>query len=273
MSGGFVNGGRYAYPVIVKYNAREGAVAGPWSQLAPSVVLRFDPGGDHTPWPTPFGVLDADDSHQLKLFSWETGQKTLDLWSPARDNGLQQGSFEVAEKALFWRASNSSYAKLRVYTPSGGVAELQSFGADTTQGAFGLGTDGTDLVWQHAFGRTQGTGVYPSLEIMTAPFTVSAATLTPRRLRSAPGGLAIVPTIVGCGYAAQGNGLSIRIVRLSDGMSWVLTWADKQSSIGWTSPLALTCDELFIGGLITGTPKRTIVRVRLDSLGPGLPPD
>ena len=153
------------------------------------------------------------------------------------------------------------------------MAELRSFGADVTQGDFGLGTDGTDLVWQHAFGRIQGTGLYPSFELMTAPFTTNPATLVARRVGKTPNGLAGEPAVVGCGYAAQNNGLVIGITRLADGVSWTLTVTDKSSSIAWAAPIALTCDELFLGGFITGTPKSTIARIRLDSLGPGTPAD
>jgi len=273
LKGGELYGGRYAYPIIVDNGAVYGALAGNWSELVPALVLKYPAGLSHTPLPTPFGLLDGDGAHGLHLYSYETGLKTMDLWSPAQDNGLQQVSTAMSDDALFWRSSNAYYSKSRVYTPSGGVKELVSFGNDATQGIFGTGTDGTDLVWHRAFNRASGTGLYPEMEIVTAPYTTTPAALTPRRLRSETGSVSVSPFVVGCGFAANDTGKTIRLIRLSDGVSWLFNWGDKASSIGWTSPLALTCDHLFIGGVITGTPKRTIVKLRLDSLGPGIPPD
>lgn len=76
--------------------------------------------------------------------------------------------------------------------------------------------------------------------------------------------------IVSCGYAVHrawlppDDATSPRLVRLSDGWSWPL---HDQTAWGWGIPVALTCEELFLS---IGT---KVVRVRIDSLGPGEPPD
>lgn len=266
---GYLHAGRYAYPIATYGGLRYGVLAGRWSELAPSVVLDFEPDGlGHTPLPTPFGVLDRS-----RLYAWDTGKVAVDF-SAAAPAGQRMGSdLSVGDSALFGWWSSSGNTTLRVYTPAGGVKDLGAFGEKVTQDNFGLGTDGIDLVWQHAFGRTSGLGPYPSFEIMTAPFTTSGAAFAPRRVRSAPGGVTLAPAVVGCGYTAQRQDYFVRIVRLADGAAWELRSADSASSIHWEAPIALTCDELFLGAAITGTPKLTIARIRLDSLGPGIPAD
>jgi len=273
LGGGYVHGGRYAYPLIRFKGADHGIVAGSLAELSPTLVLKF-PGPDfHRPRPTPFGLLDYYGGHQMALYSWETGTKGPDIWSDAQDEGLQQVSITVSDDALFWRASTSAVAKLRVYTPPGGVKVLHSYGNDTTQGDFGVGTDGTELVWQHAYGRSAGSGSYPSTSLMKAPYTTNPAAIVPTRVRSDGSQLAVSPMIVGCGYAARADAEFARVTRLADGTTWTFPWGDPASSIQWTRPLAITCDEIFMAGQIRGTKKLTIAKLRLDSLGPGAPAD
>lgn len=109
---------------------------------------------------------------------------------------------------------------------------------------------------------------------MTAPYSEdpSVVASTRRRLRSQDGtGFGAAPWIVGCGYAARSNGADTRIVRIADGRSWVLP--SVTGSLHWSSPVALTCEELFVRAAEAGTNVMTIARVRLDSLGPGIDPD
>ena len=96
----------------------------------------------------------------------------------------------------------------------------------------------------------------------------------PRRLRSefhdlfGPYGFT-----VGCGYAArtteEGGKWSVRVTRLSDGVSWLLS--NNGTMWVWAAPVALTCTELFIS-VVTKT-GATIARVQLDSLGTAIPAD
>lgn len=93
------------------------------------------------------------------------------------------------------------------------------------------------------------------------------STSSGRRTRKA---LFIATFQVGCGYAARSNGEHIRVVRLSDGQSWLLSNA-LTDPWGWSEPLALTCTELFATVRNSGVTR--LARVRLDSLGPGIAPD
>jgi hypothetical protein len=73
---------------------------------------------------------------------------------------------------------------------------------------------------------------------------------------------------VGCGYAARAIGDHVRLLRLSDGRSWRF---EQGSTWQWLRPLVVTCEEMFACAYVART--YTIVRVRIDSLGPGEAPD
>ena len=78
--------------------------------------------------------------------------------------------------------------------------------------------------------------------------------------------LQVEPWRVGCGYAARDSANKVLVVRLSDGWSWVVPNTATQELL---KPVGLTCEEVFAMGEIGG--KLTMGRVRLDSLGAGLP--
>ena len=86
---------------------------------------------------------------------------------------------------------------------------------------------------------------------------------------------------IGCGYTAHAVSSqvfpsnSLIVVRLADGVSWELKAGENQRP-AWEKALGFTCDELFAlesfgNGATSEGPH--VVRIRLDSLGPGLPPD
>ena len=86
---------------------------------------------------------------------------------------------------------------------------------------------------------------------------------------------------IGCGYTAHAVSSqvfpsnSLIVVRIADGVSWELK-AGEMNRPAWAKALGFTCDELFalveFGDGPTGEGGH-VVRIRLDSLGPGLPPD
>jgi hypothetical protein len=121
---------------------------------------------------------------------------------------------------------------------------------------------------------------YVNRSVWTSPFSTDPNKLVPRRLRSDPQTAYYVNFAVGCGYAAHNlqppDGLLI--VRLSDGVSWILP-NDLVGDTGWRwdKAIGMTCDEMFATVAAIPTPGAklvyTIARVRLDALGPGLAPD
>lgn len=208
-------------------------------------------------------------SFEIERRSWEDGASLGPFWSKAQDHFLDQGSFVHTADAMFWNADNLDYAKINVWTPANGVGEFLSAGLVIDRGYADLGTDGSDMAWIYGHGRTTGDLTpYEHYDILTAPYTTDPAKIVARRLRSEDGpSFGLDPFVVGCGYAARTNGKHLRIVRLSDGQSWVL----ESTSVGFYAPFAITCDELIADVAVAG--HYTLGRVRLDSLGPGIPPD
>jgi len=174
-----------------------------------------------------------------------------------------------------------STRQIMTWTKEQGV---KPFLADTQywkHGYGGFGTDGKDLVWTDEDNLTNPVGPndyhgYSNRSLMTAPFTTDPSKLKPRRLRSDP--LHEEP-VVGCGYAAKAyteyGASRVLVVRLSDGVSWTLKAppqteaGDDYRFIGET--VGISCDEVFFEA--SHKTEWTVWRVRLDSLGPGTPPD
>jgi len=246
-----------------------GLLAGELGDLGPRIAIHLSPTSAHTVRAGSFAILDLTAGFTLDQYSWADGGRLPSLWSAAQDNGLQQGVPVFAGGAAFWPSDNLRYQKVKVYTPAAGVRDFLNAGMVTTHGYDDLGTDGTDLVWLDLQGRSTETGPYDTLTITTAPFTTEPSLVVPRRLRTEQGpGFGVSHFIVGCGYAARSNGAHIRVVRLSDGQSWILS---NTGGFGWSEPLAVTCTELFATVRVAGVTR--LARVRLDSLGPGIAPD
>ncbi len=183
---------------------------------------------------------------------------------------------------MFWDAySGTIYNKLRVWTNDAGTSDLIAYPNDPTEGVGNFGTDGVDMVWQRGSGRNDGGNAYPINDVMKSPYATSSGTVQGVRVRSAGISYGTSLFIVGCGYAVNDqsivpNQVGLLLVRLADGYSWTLTGAFNGPWI-WEEPLALTCTELFATVRVrtgdSGKNHATIARVRLDSLGPGTPPD
>lgn len=262
---------RYGLVLLeAKQESGGGLLASELDSLRPRIVKHLDEAFAHSIYAAPFAVLDHSGG-AFHRWSWDDGTELPILWSAAGDDGLQQSPPIFTSDAMFWSAGNGRYRKIKVYTPSGGVQDFISVGLAIDHNVGDLGADDTDLVWIDAQGRDAGSTPFDTLTIMTSPFTTDSAKVTQRRLRTEGGtAFGVWPFVVGCGYAARSNGIHIRVVRLSDGWSWVLPAQDPGSPISWETPLALTCTELF-ATVHAGT--RRTARIRLDSLGPGVAPD
>lgn len=243
-----------------------GFLAGDVTEFRPSFVHHFDDAITHSTLTGALGVLDVDEADQFHLYPW-TDAPTL--VRNAADDGLHHSFPAFIENALFWSASAGSVDRIASYTADGGAIDFLA-SADPARGYADIGGDGTDLVWIEGDGHDAGPIGYDTTSWMTSPFTTDPSKLAPRRLRSdVPKGFETSQIKVGCGYAARANGASLRIVHLSDGMSWVLP---NNSPWTWVNPLAVTCDEVFVTVGI-GSGSTNIARVRLASLGPGIPAD
>lgn len=263
-----LNAGRYTVRVIGDSDTTSGFFAGEIGETSPRLAVptmnrKFDP------IPGTFALFVESIDFGIERRSWADGASLGQFWSKAQDHGLDQGPFVHTHDAMFWNADNLDYAKVNVYTPADGIREFLTAGYVIDRGYSDLGTDGKDMAWIYAHDRTSGDLTpYDHYDVMAAAYTTEPANVVSRRLRSEEGpSLGLSPFVVGCGYAARSNGRHLRLVRLSDGRSWVF----ESSNVGFYAPLAITCDEL-VADLADET-YYTLGRVRLDLLGPGIPPD
>jgi hypothetical protein len=263
-----VNAGRYAVKVLSDRAETSGFYAGEIGESSPRLAVLTNTRA-FTVVPGSLGLFFESTAFELVEYSWEDGGLVGPFWSKAQDHGLDQGDFVHTPEAMFWTADNLDYAKVNVHTRAGGIHDFLTAGLVIDRGYADLGTDGKDMVWMYGHDRVSGsTTPYDHYDVMAAPYTTDPTKVASRRLRSEEGPqFGGSPFVVGCGYAARSNGYRTRVVRLSDGRSWLLV----PSATGFQIPRALTCTELFGDILVGGY--STLGRVRLDSLGPGIAPD
>lgn len=247
---------------IIERSELGGMIIGDVGSIRPRVATRYADNVAHDMYATSFGVVSLSDGHSFRSYRWADGAFDAELVAA---DGYQNGDPRPFEEGFTWTSSDGFDTKVRMYIPSAGARDLIKSG-QLAVGDGDLGTDGKDFVWVRASGRTNVGPTFASLEIFTAPFTTDPASLVPRRLRSEEGiAFGIREFTVGCGYAARSTGTHVRIVKIGTGESWKLP-----SVAGWSEPLFITCDEIFMRAYFGFG---SVARVRLDSLGPAIPPD
>jgi hypothetical protein len=251
---------------------RVGALGGDVDKV-PLVLERYGDGigRSYFAGPNAYFVYPAN-----TLKTW-TSPGTLVTTVPTPDPG-QIGDPTFIGDTMFFALESSVYHRIKVFSVADGIRDFVSYGNDPEKGASAIGTDGKDMVWTEASGHPSPSGPWTTIDIMTAPFTTDPAALVKRRLRSETWQFSGNPFVVGCGYAVREAALSfsepgVRIVRLSDGRSWRFGKIGSDGGAPWyiTSPLAITCDEVFVR--FSHGYQSNVARIRLDSLGPGDPPD
>lgn len=194
------------------------------------------------------------------------------LWDPSKDpDGLPALSvtMRVVGADILFDVGTLSMRGIMAFDKVNGVHPLVRWYGDKTKGAGNIGTDGKLLVWTFGEGKGPGDDKYPTRSIMVAPYTTNQLALQPKRLRSDLGVLDLDPFVVGHGYAGHHayGPQSLLIVRLADGVSWIIPASETW---WWNRVLGFTKDEVFVSII---WPAPNIARIRLDSLGPGIPPD
>jgi hypothetical protein len=245
-----------------------GVLAGNLTDLPPQTLTHMHDGLGHSYAVGEPGVLDNTTMH---LYSWASPLSPQLIHSPS-DNGLAPYEQVFNGDALFWRASSVALQRIKVRTSDGTISDLVSFGADTSQGAADFGTDGQAMVWLAGTGRSDPYGLFPTVSVMTSSYSTDPSQIKPRRLRSeTPNGFGTSPFVVGCGYSARSSWQGVRVIRLADGVSWLLP-RDANLTWDWVNPLVLTCTELF-ATVSLGKGQPNVARVKLNSLGSGTAPD
>jgi hypothetical protein len=225
----------------------------------------------------------------VEQYDRNTG-KLVRTITTGRDEGGAAIPLASAKDYLFWDILNSREKRIRMFSPATGRADFVAFGADITRGAADMGTDGVDMVWTEASGgEIPGEYSFPVNNVMTAKFEPDAGKRITRRV-GATGRIGFTGEgyRVGCGYAIHDTGdtpnqpTTKRLFRLSDGHRWeipLLVPADRPTDWQWGSLWGVTCDEVILdawdwrGHDAVPRTKQVghLVRLRIDSLGPGMP--
>jgi hypothetical protein len=224
-------------------------------QLGDAWLLKHDYGG----------VITAHEGHDLSK-----GKPLYE--SSMSPEGLQfDGRALFFDRDILFQVGDYRKAGIWAYDDQRGTHSLIHHPGDT-EGASNVGSDGKDIIWTHGEGKRQHElGLYPTVSIMTAPYTTDPASLRPRRLRSDMGkgmGTRELQFAVGCGHAGRvlDDLASVEIVRIADGAAWKLTKADGW---GYGPVIGISCEEVFtytLGG-------RSIARIQIASLGEPIKPD
>jgi hypothetical protein len=254
----------------VSTSKAEGVLGGPVDQLHPPVLARFHDDLAHE-WVASANWIGHGSTPDIRFeaapWPW-TGQPITPVASAADDPEHRNVfNFVIHDDAIFWSATTLSGGGIGVWTPQEGTRPFIRWLGDPTKKAGGFGTDGVDMVWNRGDKQSASDPDFTGT-IMTAPYTTDPQAVKPRRLRSYTRQISLYGWSVGCGYAANSYFGDVIVVRLADGVSWMLHITDIMS---FEDPIGVTCDEVFILGVYGGV--RNIARVRLDSLGPGTPPD
>jgi hypothetical protein len=214
----------------------------------------------------------------VRAWSWDLAS-TTSVYSPDKDAPYLGKNDVVGYKdTVILGVGNGTTLALVSWTKEKGAQTLVYWPSED-KGAFNPGTDGKDLVWTYGEGIPPGTPElsFASYSVMTAPFTSDPATLqkTMRRVRSDFMGPQPWGWQVGCGYAVRkiwrpDTHDALLVVRLADNMSWVLG-SEASLNFSWSLVLGVTCEEIVTIAYLKKVGE--IVRIRLDALGPGSPPD
>ncbi|MBI4704836.1 MAG: hypothetical protein HY744_27345, partial [Deltaproteobacteria bacterium] len=250
-----------------------GAIAGAVDDLYPKVLAHYTDDDLYSWRQSANWVVRIGPAFELLASPWSMAYDIF-ITSPAVDpEGLHPGQMLLSGDVFFWATSTLISGGINVWTPEGGARPFIRWIDDYTREAGDLGTDGVDMVWSYGEGKTEPSEEpWPIRSIMTAKFTTDPEKVkaTARRLRSQPSQcIGCSGFVVGCGYAAhEGCCNNSYVVRLSDGVAWQIP--GKYPDPMLQTPIGLTCEEVFVLAEIGRT---TIARIRLDSLGPGMPPD
>jgi len=167
----------------------------------------------------------------------------------------------------------------RVLRPGGAVDTWFDNLPDLSSVVLGVATDDKDVVW-HQAERCKSGKPCEGATTYTAPYPAAGTKPVGRRLRTEYAD--IDKLVVGCGHVAATGAYAdyvsmLRVTRLSDGVSFVLKKADRMGEFDYQQPIAVSCDHVYFTRVDqiarNEAPRTNLVRIRLDALGPAIPPD
>jgi hypothetical protein len=260
--------------VLGKQTGYRGLIAGRIGERAPTLTQRLPPPDRSERWTAGRdGVSDGLGS----LYPWADAA-TIEGGLPFR--------VQLARGEHYFARTDEA---VTVFSLEAGTAELLHFadgGARAKHVGTEFGTNGTDLAWIEADEGESTSDPPLDAAIYTSPYATTSAGVQRRMIRSDIGRYQIggftATMAVGCGYAVRsgvhdlpdgGHEQALTVVRLSDGHAWFVASPAATNDIFNYQPFAVTCAEVFavvqdrsLGGA------STIVRQRIDALGPPTPP-
>ncbi|AKU95797.1 hypothetical protein AKJ09_02461 [Labilithrix luteola] len=284
---GSMNGGKAVYRIYDSDNdfTIGGAIGGSVDSLQPVVYLpkghrststfsqQFDIGARY---------LVEEVGSADPVYALDSMTQIATIAVAPEDFGMIYAGYRFSGDDVFWEGGTSIRSAVKVWTRAGGVKTLVGWPNDYTRSASGIGTDGVDMVWLEENGLIS-EGIYSDYQVWTAKYSTDPAAVATNKRHVLADTLGSYSErfVVGCGYAAiaihpntdWGQAYGVRVVRLADGVSWTVynESAPQVSDLVIQRPLAVTCDEVFARGLSKRTDDE-LVRIRIDSLGPGIAP-
>ncbi|MBI5546919.1 MAG: hypothetical protein HY901_23805 [Deltaproteobacteria bacterium] len=279
--------GRYVFAFRDRTRKIDGFIAGKVEDTYPSRVFS-------KPYEEPYYSDWAASSEWIVRFhanvskmAWDGAQFEV-VSTPSQATMAQHSGIALGQNIL-WPVGSGDLRGVLSWTPAYGTRQLLLWPNDPTHSAFDFATDGTDMVWTQSYER-DSSDHWSRFDIMAAPYTTDPAKAlgTARRLRSDYSYSAPFSYAVGCGYAAHqvywnGREASLLIVRLSDGVSWILSGAEEDGGWMYGPPVGIACDanmqNIELIGRIwkmfewSGYPDSTLIRIPMANLGPGIAPD
>ncbi len=209
----------------------------------------------------------------IERYTWD-GEGPFPVYTPAMDpDGLPAYFRDTLGDTLFLKVNSGGKAGVLAWTEEDGLRPVLRWPGTFEHFAVRFGTDGTDMVWVEGVGKQKSTYIAEKMTLMTAPYSLDAATLeaTKREIGPDPiqSGGGTFPVAVGCGHAATlfvtpagpTQSVGLLIVRLSDGMRWTVKGNVPAYPI---NGVGVTCDYVY--AVIIG---RGLIRVPIASLPPG----
>jgi len=255
----------------------EGVLGGGIDDLHPKVLVRHDDKESYN-WTggEKYVLQGSAPSFRVYAYDWSMGAPTLVAKPGSDPDHLGIYDETPVGDAIFFRTSGSVLSGINVWTPAKGAQPFIRWIGDPLHGAGGLGTDGKDMAWRYGEGRDE-QGWYETVSLMTAKFTTDPSAVEPRPIyvgltrRDAIGADKVG---VGCGHAATMNHLegnpkgNVLIVRLTDGRHWN---APGSPAVKHSAVIGISCKDVFVLSIVAPSVEPTIIRIALDSLGPGEP--
>ncbi len=220
-----------------------------------------------------------------RVYSFATGEQVATITPTAEDQDLYYSRYRFYEDTLFWVAATARRSAVKVWTKEQGIFTLLDHDNDLTRGVEGFATDGVDMVWMEGRGRTNYNSlVFDVYEHWTAKYSLDKDTVraTKRRLLAEPRAVMGERYVVGCGYAAvlsvpptptEWGQTGFLLIRLSDGRSWPILDGSREQKreLHFATPLGVTCEHVYLQASSNSGNASEGIRIRIDSLGEGVP--